>query len=363
MSTIPNVTYNYSAFIAAAIVMIFVILMSVTLYESPRYLLCRGHDAKAKKALCWLRQSPEVAQKEFDEIKRLVANSPKLSLTTKLREFKERHVYIPLILGLVLIFFQQSSGISAIIFYAAKIFQTAGVSQPRQTAVYVVGGVQVIATAISSALVDLVGRKVLLVIGSIGVTLASGMLGTHFFITRPELCYQQTMNSSVEYFDVSALNFTGPTLGDAITCNPQFSPIAIASLVLFGFTFSVSWRGIPYTVMYELSPMRTRGLMGSIVLCETWIFVGIVTGFYQDFESTVRPYTAWWVFAFVSFIGIFFVLFYLPETKGKTLEEIEMYFKSERRNEVLHTTNPSALNDIDEIEQYMYKIIRKESSV
>ena len=106
-------------------------------------------------------------------------------------------------------------------------------------------------------------------------------MGTHFFITRPEFCYQQTMNSSMEYFDVSTLNFTGPTLSDAITCNLQFIPIAITSLVLFGFTFSVSWRDIPYT------------------------FIGIVTGFYQDFESTVRPYTAWWVFAFVSFIGIF----------------------------------------------------------
>ena len=110
------------------------------------------------------------------------------------------------------------------------------------------------------------------------------------------------MNSSMEY---STLNFTGPTLSDAITCNPQFSPIAITSLVLFGFTFSVSWRSIPYTVMYKLSPMRVRGLLGGIVLCETWIFTGIVTGFYQDFESTVRPYTAWWVFEFVSFIGIF----------------------------------------------------------
>ena len=354
VSAIPNVSYTHSALVGTGLVVLFLIL-ALTLHESPRFLLCTGRESKAKKVLYWLRQSSEVAEKELAEIKQLIETSPKLSLKMKLREFKAKHVYIPLLLSLVLVFFRQFCGINVIVYYAASIFQTAGVTQGRETALYAVGGVQIIATVISSGTVDSAGRKVLLVIGSIGMVLSSATLGTHFFITRPGFCDQVAANWSSEF-----LNATAST---AATCNPQLGPLAITSLITFIFAFSIGWRSIPYIVMNELLPLRIRGFLGGITVSTLGVFSSVITGFYQSFESTVGPYTAWWVFAFLSFVGIFFVLFFLPETKGKTLEEIEMYFKSKKHNETLHTTNPLALNGIDETEQCMYEIIRKETSV
>ena len=358
VSAIPNVTYTHSAFVGTGLVFLFMIL-SLTLYESPRFLLCKGHDSDAKKALCWLRQSAEIAEEEISEIKQLIATSPKLSMKKTLWEFKKRHVYIPLVLCLVLIFFHQFSGINVITVYAATIFQTAGIAQARETALYAVGALQIIATVISSITVDWVGRKVLLVIGSIGMTLSSGALGTHFFVTRPELCNMQTANWS------NGSEFLNTTAMPVDNCNPQFSPLAITSLIIFLFFFSIGWRTIPYIIMGELFPLRLRGILGGIGTTTLFFFFGIVTGFYQDFELAVRPYTAWWVFAFVSFIGLFFVLLFLPETKGKTLEEIEVYFKSRkdkiRLNKVrLQITNPLAVTGE---QQGTHEISGKETSV
>ena len=318
--------------------MFFFVILILPVIETPRFLMSKGLESEARSALRWLRQSTEIAEEEIAEIKKLTESSPKLSLKMKLREFKKSHVYIPLTLCIVLIFFHQFSGVNVVVVYAATIFQTAGISSARETALYAIGAMQIIATVISSITVDLVGRKVLLVIGSTGMALSSAALGTHFFITRPELC-----NATSDF-----INSTASTVDGTLTCNPHFGPLAITSLVAFIFVFSVGWRTMPFIIMNELFPLRLRGFLGGIGSSILFIFLGIVTGLYQDFELAVGAYTAWWIFAFVSFIGIFFVLLFLPETKGKTLEEIERHFKSKKVKTTeyrLQTTNPLAVID------------------
>ena len=330
VSAIPNVSYTHSALVGTGLVVLFFVL-ALTLPESPRFLLWKGRESKAKKVLYWLRQSAETAEEELAEIKQIIETSPKLSLRKKLREFKAKHVRIPLILCLTLIFFRQFCGINAIIYYAAAIFRTAGVSKARVTALYAIGAVQIVATVISSGTVDLAGRKVLLIIGSIGMAISNAALGTHFFLTRPDFCGQQATNWSSEFSNV-----TTSTADISSTCNPQLGPLAITSLIAFIFVFLMSWRSIPFIAMNELLPLRLRGLLGGITISTLGVFASIIIGFYQRFESAVGAYTAWWAFAFLSFIGMFFVLFFLPETKGKSLEEIEMYFKSRtKKKEVI----------------------------
>ena len=181
------------------------------------------------------------------------------------------------------------------------------------TALYAIGAVQIVATVISSGTVDLAQRKVLLIIGSIGMAISNAALGT-----RPDVCGQQATNWS------SKLSNATTSADISSTCNPQLGPLAITSLIAFIFVFSMSWRSIPFIAMNELLPLRLRGLLGGITISTLGVFASIIIGFYQRFESAVGAYTAWWAFAF---LGMFFVLFFLPETKGKSLEEINMYFK------------------------------------
>lgn len=315
MGVIPTFNYIHSAIVISVIIVIFMTL-TATLYESPRWLVSKGHHSRAEKALSWLRKCPEKAKMEVEATIELIESVPKLSLKLKLLEFKKKHVYKPLILSVTLIFFHQFSGINVIIFYAAIIFQKAGINNARETALYAVGLLQIVATAISSSLVDLTGRKVLLVLGSIGMAISSTGLGMHFFFTRASLCISENITNATDYLDAGTSS-----------CNPQLAPLAITSLMAFGFIFSVGWRALPFIVMSELFPLQLRGLLGGIGMCSLWFYAGIVTGFYQDYEATVQPYTAWWSFALISFIGAFFVLICIPETKGKSLEEIEMYFR------------------------------------
>ncbi len=315
VGAIPSVTYVHSAIVALGIVAIFELFVAFILYESPRWLFSVGHADRAEKALSWLRQSQEIAKEEATEIKRLLLNSPRLPLKQKLVEFRKRHVFIPLILSLVLIFFHQFSGINVIIAYAATIFQSAAVDNARAMAFFVVGALQLVAVAICSCLVDRLGRKVLLVSGSVGMFLSSAALGTHFYLVQDSDCQTDSANAS---------NVT--TSSDDDVCNSHLAPLAISSLVLFCVAFSVGWRALPFIVMSEIFPLQLRGILSGVGLCLLSAFAGIVAGFYPDFEEAAGTHTAWWSFALVSFSGIFFVIFCIPETKGKSLEELEMHF-------------------------------------
>ena len=328
VGVIPALSYNHSAVVITGIVIIFEILMLVV-PESPRWLLSKGHEAQAMKALQWLRGSKEIAREEADEIKKFIETTPKLSLKEKLLEFRKRHVYLPMMLVASLIFVHQVSGINPIIAYAATILKTAGVDRARETALYTIGGLQIVAAAMCSLLVDLIGRKPLLILGSIGLTISSTSLGTHFYITRPSLC---KVENSTNVSDVP-----GPPSGTDDPCNPQFAIFAVCSLVSFCFAYSFGWRCLPSIVASEIYPLRVRGVLGGISDSYTWTLGAVSTGFYYEYEQAVHPYTAWWSFAFVSFISIFFVLIFLPETKGKALEEIESYFKGKTHTATVHS--------------------------
>ena len=318
VGAIPDVQYNYSAAVAIGLIITFEVFVAI-LYRSPRWLLSKGNETAAKKVLVWLRRSEELARQEMKEIMDLIRDTPKLSLKEKLLEFRHKHVYKPLIIAEIVGFIYQFSGTNVVLFYAALVFERAGVMQPRQTAFYSLGVVQIVATILCVVLVDKLGRKVLLIVGSIGIFVSCTGLGTHFFFTQPSLC----LNLS-NFSDMSISNNTSEVISD---CNPHLSPLAICTLVVLSFAFSFSWRCLPFILMSELFPLHLRGVLGGINDGTVWLFAGIVTGFYPEFEELVYPYTAWWCFASVALFGLFFVAVFVPETKGKTLEEIELYFR------------------------------------
>ena len=89
VSAIPNVSYTHSALVGTGLVVLFFVL-ALTLPESPRFLLWKGRESKAKKVLYWLRQSAETAEEELAEIKQIIETHQKLSLKMKLQEFQSK---------------------------------------------------------------------------------------------------------------------------------------------------------------------------------------------------------------------------------------------------------------------------------
>ena len=318
--------YYHNAVIAAGVVVIFELLMLVT-KETPRWLLSHGKSLKADKVLKVLRGPDADIQKEMRGIEKAIEKTEGVSIAEVLQMFKHRSVYIPFILTIMLMVYQQLSGINAAIFYAGSILQQAGVGgngpdaaeKATIASTMAVGVVQVIFTGVAVVLVDLFGRKVLLVVSSIGMCFSSLILGIHFMILN-DTCHgclgiNCTTNNITQHNDFAPCDST------------DLGWLAIMGVVILIATFSLAWGPVPWIAVSELLPLRIRSFAASIVTLVNWTWVFIVTFFFHSYASAVTPKFAWWSFAFVMLTSIFFVIFFVPETKGQSLEEIEEHFE------------------------------------
>jgi sugar porter (SP) family MFS transporter len=304
-------TYTDVGLIAAATVTLFATLL-LCVVETPPWLYKKGKDLDGNRTLNLLRGPKANVPREIRGIKSIIADT-NFTVLDQLKAFRRRAVLLPFILVLFLMFFQQFSGINAGIFYSSQIFATAEINNPTLVTLLAVGLVQIFATFVSVVLVDLLGRKLLLTISSIGMLISSAGLGIYFFIF--ESYCNGCLGESCKESHLSVCQNTG------------FGGLAIACVITFIVTFSLAWGPIPWMTMSELLPLQVRGLSGAIATFTNWTFAFIVTLFFTDYAKAVTPKFAWWSFSIVMLFSILFVLFFLPETKGRKLEEIEENFQ------------------------------------
>ena len=327
IGAIPGLNYSHSALFIIIILVTFLLIPE----ESPRWLLVKKNRYAARKSLLCFFQNSKAVDNLIQHIEESLPTK-NLSFREKLKMFSRRSVYFPFILLVFIITFFQCTGTDVIIIYAASIFQTANVRHAEETAIYSFGAFQMIGTIISALVVDKFGRKKLLLFGSIGITVCNAALGTHLYITETSMCsssssfINETFNGSGE----QDLNFTE---NDAeIQCYPTLlSILPIASVICFSLFYSIGWRSLPFIIMGEMFPNTLRSTMNGILVAYIWILGAILVGGFAPFERAVHPYTAWWVFAGITSLSIPFIAMFLPETKGKTLEQVERYFERKKK--------------------------------
>lgn len=144
------------------------------------------------------------------------------------------------------------------------------------------------------ALVDRLGRKMLLLISGAGVILSSTLFGLFFQLQ-----------------DSNHLKLNG---------------LAIASVLSFLMFFGLGWSAIPWLLMSELLPTKARGIASSISTCFNWSCGFVVAYFFIDIENGISSQGVFWFFAGFTLVAELFIYKFLPETKGKTLEEIQTIF-------------------------------------
>ena len=316
LGSIDNFYYFYISLVTAGIVTLFEVLM-FWLPETPRSLLSRGYVKKAEKILKWLRgPNSDISTKEFKEIKQHII-STRSTKKSVWRNLLRKSVIVPFFYLVVIFLVKQFCGINAIFAYAGEIFFEAGVPNPRSTSIYAVGASTIVGVLLAFLTADLLGRKALLIASGTLMAVGTGMLGTHFYITRPSLCTNDmTIGSGME-----------AVMDEVETCNPRFAPLAISSLIIYTFGFSVGWGPLPWVLMSELLPLSVRGIASGTCLIVSYVSSTVVVGVYPEYVELVNPWMAVWTFAVISLSGSAFVLVFIPETKGKSLEAVEKGFE------------------------------------
>ena len=319
-------------------------------YETPRWLLSKHKEDRAIQTLVALRGRHYQISRELEKIKISVRRT--YSISEQLMEFKNRSIIIPFLLALMLMFFQQFSGINVAIFYASQIFLEAGLSDREVNLLVAVaiGVVQIFATLMSVVLVDCLGRKVLLTISSTGMALSSFVLGIYFYVYN-HIC-EGCLIGDPSCNDTIAKH--PDSIHQHFPCNTaSFGYLAVACIVIFIIAFSLAWGPIPWTSMSELMPNRVRTLAGSIATFVNWLFATVITLCFKYYSKPpINNDGAWWTFSVIMFVAIAVVILFLPETKGHSLEEIQEHFEeghifavSCQRNRGKSTPPPSSSSD------------------
>lgn len=226
-------------------------------------------------------------------------------------------LYKPLIIGSMLMVFQQFVGVNAVLFYDSEIFSSAGFTNSNQVSL-LVGGSQVVATAIGCLIVDRTGRKKLLFLSGMvmGVTLL--LLGVY---------YDLASINNPKAKKVSIFGKYSHTVPE-----DQISWMAILSVVIFIVMFSIGWGPLPWLLMSEIFPPRARGLACGMVTLVNWTLVFVITKTFDQMTKSLSLQGTFWFFAFNSFMSVLYTLCFVPETKGKSLEEIELIFNRGARS-------------------------------
>ena len=315
LGAIDHFRYYNISLVAVGIVALFEVLM-FWLPETPRWLLSRGYVERAEQVLLWLRGTKVDIKKEMEDIKKTVLMNMK-NKKNIMRKFSKRSIMIPFIYVLVIFFFQQASGINATAAHAGRIISDAGVSNPRATSVYGVGVASLMGNIVAFFLIDFLGRVTLLILSGTGMFLGCTVLGLHFYVTRASLC-SDTFSSNSTYTALDTVPLEH--------CNAHFAPMAITSVVLYRFSFAIGLGPVPWILLSELLPLSVRGFASGLVMIVTWSTSVAVVGLFLEYVELVQYWFAMWTFGLFNLAMVVFVIVFLPETKGKSLEHLERKF-------------------------------------
>lgn len=248
--------------------------------ETPRYLTLRGDDQKALAVLTRINGAKE-AHTIHDEIRQTVHEK-----TEKLFSYGAAVI----IIGILLSFFQQAIGINVVLYYAPRIFATMGASgDASMIQTVVMGIVNILFTVVAIFTVDKLGRKPLLIIGSAGMMIGMTAL--------------------------AGLSFSG-SIGIA----------ALVFIILYTASFMMSWGPICWVLISEIFPNTIRSQAVAVAVAAQWISNFLVSATFPSLSAWSIGGT-YCLYAFMALLSALFVWRWVPETKGKTLEEMSKLWK------------------------------------
>ncbi|XP_010242564.1 PREDICTED: sugar transporter ERD6-like 7 [Nelumbo nucifera] len=257
--------------------------------ESPRWLAKMGYQKEFDAALRRLRGKDADISHEAAEIQDYIETLQQLPKAKILDLFQRRYLR-SVIVGVGLMVFQQFGGINGICFYVSQIFVSAGFPSDVGTITYAC--LQVVITALGAFLMDKAGRRPLLLVSASGLVLGCILTAISFYLKVHELSIKS----------VPALAVTG-------------------ILVYIG-SFSAGMGATPWVIMSEIFPINVKGIAGSLATLVNW-FGAWAISYTFNFLMSWSSYGTFILYAAINGLAILFVAKVVPETKGRTLEQIQ----------------------------------------
>jgi len=256
--------------------------------ETPGWLAGKGHDHEAKDILQRLMPGLD-SNAELANLKQISSLDP----TACRKQLGEAWLRPALWIGIGIMFVQQATGINTVIYYAPTIFEMAGFTSATTaiTATVGVGIVNVLMTVVSIQLVDRIGRKPLLSVGLIGMTLSLGGLALGFQLEAE--------------------------VGDGLKW------MTIAMLFVYIGSFAISVGPIAWLIIAEIYPLQVRGVAMSLATLSNWAFNFAVSITFLTLVEKLGKAGTFWLYSAIGVAGWIFCRLYIPETKGVALETLE----------------------------------------
>ena len=247
--------------------------------ETPRYLAMTGQDEKAEYVLARINGAAK-AKEILNEIKNTVTEKTERLMT---------YGFLCIFVGVMLSVFQQAVGINAVLYYAPRIYEAMGFDNPMVLTVFN-GIVNLGFTCVAIFTVEKLGRKPLLIVGSLGM--AVGAIGV--------AC----------------------TFG-----NPELQLLCMVSIMVYSASFMFSWGPICWVLIAEVFPNTIRGAAVAIAVAFQWIFNWIVSTSFVPLANSMGYWFTYGLYGVICIVAAVFVWRLVPETKGKTLEDMSKLWK------------------------------------
>ena len=260
---------------------------SLILPESPRWLVLRNQRDKARQILTALHGNKE-GEKELQEIEQVAAENK-----NDWRQLFNPHYFKAVLIAIAISFFTQTVGINAINYYAPTLFLSTGFATPSQAtlATTIIGFVLVLSTTSSLFFIDKIGRRLPLLLGTVGILSSLGLIAGAFTLTD--------------------------------------DPMTRAWCMFFGAVLFMAFHGISigpacFLIPSEVLPARVRGAGMGLAVAFNWGANVLVAFFLPVVLAHYGVATLFWAFFVITLIGLYIFWRYIPETQGVSLERIEL---------------------------------------
>ncbi|WP_165234382.1 sugar porter family MFS transporter [Aquisphaera insulae] len=271
-------------FAAEAVPSVLFLALMFAVPESPRWLVTAGQLERARQVLARVG-GPAYAEAELADIRSTISRDEIGRM--RLRDLNEPGLRRVLVLGVALAVFQQWCGINVIFNYAQEVFKAAGYEVGEMLiSIVITGVVNLVFTFVAIATVDRWGRRPLMLFGAGSLAAIYGLLGAGYLVGSR---------------------------------GPHMLALVVAAIACYAMSLApVTW-----VVIAEIFPNRIRGAAMSVAVFALWLACSVLTFTFPFLNTHLGPHGTFWLYGAICAAGFAFMARQLPETKGKTLEEIE----------------------------------------